>query len=101
MEKKEIEQIIDKIDDIVEDCIEWDESWDGEEESVHKSLCKPRFKNQILDLIIQKLDKAREELLIELQEEFSEFGVPDDVRYTQPVFYINCILEEKLSKLKE
>lgn len=35
-------------------------------------------------VIQQELDRAREEVLIELQEEFSEFGVPDDVRYSQP-----------------
>ena len=53
------------------------------------------------DFIQQELDKAREEVLTELQEEFSEFGVPDDVRYTKPLFYINEIIEEKLSKLKQ
>ena len=52
-------------------------------------------------MIEQQLDKAREEVLTELQEEFSEFGVPDDVRYTKPLFYINEIIEEKLSKLKQ
>ncbi len=51
--------------------------------------------------ILELLDKAREEVLTELQEEFSEFGVPDDVRYTKPLFYINEIIEEKLSKLKQ
>ena len=50
--------------------------------------------------IQQELDKAREDVLIELQKEFSEFGVPDDVRYTQPLFYINEVIEKKLSKLK-
>jgi len=50
--------------------------------------------------MIEELDKAREDVLIELQKEFSEFGVPDDVRYTQPLFYINEVIEKKLSKLK-
>ena len=49
----------------------------------------------------QELDKAREDVLIELQREFSEYGVPDDVRYTHPLFYINNIIEEKLSKLNK
>ena len=49
----------------------------------------------------EELDKAREEVLTELQEEFSEFGVPDDVRDTKPLFYINEVIEEKLSKLKQ
>lgn len=58
-----------------------------------------------LEKFIQKeLDKAREEgkreTLLEMQREFSEYGVPDDVRYTHPLFYINNIIEEKLSKLK-
>ena len=57
--------------------------------------------NILLERFEQELDKAREEVLTELQEEFSEFGVPDDVRYTKPLFYINEIIEEKLSKLKE
>ena len=51
------------------------------------------------EYIEKELDKAREDVLIELQKEFSEFGVPDDVRYTHPLFYINNIIEEKLSKL--
>ena len=49
----------------------------------------------------QELDKAREDVLIELQREFSEYGVPDDVRYTHTLFYINNIIEEKLSKLNK
>ncbi len=57
--------------------------------------------DKLLDFIQQELDKAREDVLTELQEEFSEFGVPDDVRYTKPLFYINEIIEEKLSKLKQ
>ena len=56
--------------------------------------------DKLLDFIQQELDKAREDVLIELQKEFSEFGVPDDVRYTQPLFYINEVIEKKLSKLK-
>ena len=55
---------------------------------------------EITEYFEQELDKAREEVLIELQKEFSEFGVPDDVRYTQPLFYINEVIEKKLSKLK-
>ncbi|MFA7628723.1 MAG: hypothetical protein WCY37_04960 [Candidatus Dojkabacteria bacterium] len=55
---------------------------------------------EILAYIDYELDKAREDVLIELQKEFSEFGVPDDVRYTQPLFYINEVIEKKLSKLK-
>ncbi len=66
----------------------------------------PMTKEEIIYWIVetyidQELDKAREEVLTELQEEFSEFGVPDDVRYTKPLFYINEIIEEKLSKLKD
>jgi len=57
--------------------------------------------DKVEEFIQQELDKAREEVLTELQEEFSEFGVPDDVRYTKPLFYINEIIEEKLSKLKQ
>ena len=53
------------------------------------------------EYIEKELDKAREDVLIELQKEFSEYGVPDDVRYTYPLFYINNIIEEKLSKLKD
>ena len=56
---------------------------------------------ELEDFISQELDKAREDVLIELQKEFSEFGVPDDVRYTQPLFYINGVIEKKLSKLKD
>lgn len=55
---------------------------------------------EITEYFEQELDKAREEVLIELQKEFSEFGVPDDVRYTQPLFYINEVIEKKLSNLK-
>jgi len=55
---------------------------------------------EITEYFEQELDKAREDVLIELQKEFSEFGVPDDVRYTQPLFYINEVIEKKLSKLK-
>ena len=68
---------------------EWEEEW----------YSTPVY-NQI-PFIKDLLDKAREEVLTELQEEFSEFGVPDDVRYTKPLFYINEIIEEKLSKLKQ
>jgi len=57
-------------------------------------------KKEVIETIKQELDKAREDVLIELQKEFSEFGVPDDVRYTQPLFYINEVIEKKLSKLK-
>ena len=57
-------------------------------------------REELEHFIEQELDKAREEVLIELQKEFSEFGVPDDVRYTQPLFYINEVIEKKLSKLK-
>ena len=57
--------------------------------------------NAVVTDIQEAIDKAREEVLTELQEEFSEFGVPDDVRYTKPLFYINEIIEEKLSKLKQ
>ena len=57
--------------------------------------------DMLTDYVLELLDKAREEVLTELQEEFSEFGVPDDVRYTKPLFYINEIIEEKLSKLKD
>ena len=65
----------------------------------------PMTKEEIIYWIVetyidQELDKAREDVLIELQKEFSEFGVPDDVRYTQPLFYINEVIEKKLSKLK-
>jgi hypothetical protein len=56
--------------------------------------------DELANHMIKELDKAREEVLIELQKEFSEFGVPDDVRYTQPLFYINEVIEKKLSKLK-
>ena len=59
----------------------------------------------LIKLIEQEIDKAREEgrreTLLEMQREFSEYGVPDDVRYTHPLFYINNIIEEKLSKLKQ
>ena len=59
------------------------------------------FNREELERFVQQeLDKAREDVLIELQKEFSEFGVPDDVRYTQPLFYINEVIEKKLSKLK-
>ena len=54
----------------------------------------------LVEVVEKELDKAREDVLIELQKEFSEFGVPDDVRYTQPLFYINEVIEKKLSKLK-
>ena len=60
----------------------------------------PTPEQEAIALIKQELDKAREDVLIELQKEFSEFGVPDDVRYTQPLFYINEVIEKKLSKLK-
>ena len=56
--------------------------------------------DMLTDYVLELLDKAREDVLIELQKEFSEFGVPDDVRYTQPLFYINEVIEKKLSKLK-
>ena len=56
-------------------------------------------REELEHFIEQELSKAREDVLIELQKEFSEFGVPDDVRYTHPLFYINNIIEEKLSKL--
>jgi len=59
-----------------------------------------KVKEDVWEWVEDKLDKAREDVLIELQKEFSEFGVPDDVRYTQPLFYINEVIEKKLSKLK-
>ena len=59
--------------------------------------------DKVIDFIEQELSKAREdgrrETLLKMQREFSEYGVPDDVRYTHPLFYINNIIEEKLSKL--
>ena len=58
------------------------------------------YTEELASFISEELDKAREDVLIELQKEFSEFGVPDDVRYTQPLFYINEVIEKKLSKLK-
>ena len=65
----------------------------------------PKRLADFLDFIEQELSKAREEgrreTLLEMQMEFSEYGVPDDVRYTHSLFYINNIIEEKLSKLKD
>lgn len=69
---------------------------DGSEETVFVEF----HLDTLNDFIKKVVDKAREEVLTELQEEFSEFGVPDDVRYTKPLFYINEVIEEKLSKLK-
>ena len=63
----------------------------------------PKRLADFLDFIDSEISKAREEgrreILLEMQREFSEYGVPDDVRYTHPLFYINNIIEEKLSKL--
>lgn len=60
-------------------------------------------REELEHFIEQELSKAREEgrreTLLKMQREFSEYGVPDDVRYTHPLFYINNIIEEKLSKL--
>ena len=59
--------------------------------------------SDLAHLTEQEIEKAREEgrreTLLEMQREFSEYEVPDDVRYTHPLFYINNIIEEKLSKL--
>lgn len=61
--------------------------------------------DELAEHMIKELSKAREEgrreTLLEMQMEFSEYGVPDDVRYTHSLFYINNIIEEKLSKLKD
>ncbi|HNR53510.1 MAG TPA: hypothetical protein PKI16_03490 [Candidatus Dojkabacteria bacterium] len=51
--------------------------------------------------ISQLLSERTREVLEDLQKEFSEYGVPDDVRYTHPLFYINNIIGEKLSKLSK
>ena len=59
--------------------------------------------SDLAHLTEQEIEKEREEgrreTLLEMQREFSEYEVPDDVRYTHPLFYINNIIEEKLSKL--
>jgi hypothetical protein len=82
-----------ELDDLLEDY--WGYPDGGTEEGFI------RGEMGVFELVEKELDKAREEVLIELQEEFSEFGVPDDVRYSTPLFYINEVIERKLSKLKD
>ena len=116
MEKKEItrklKEILSKHEgNTSEGAIYWDSEWvggkqiptggGGYRQEGGKLVCKDKeFYQEMADFISKELDKAREDVLIELQKEFSEFGVPDDVRYTQPLFYINEVIEKKLSKLK-
>ncbi len=57
----------------------------------------------MINMVDKEIEKAEErgrrEVLEELQEDFSEYGVPDDARYTHPLFYINNIIEKKIEDL--
>ena len=78
---------------------EWKEEW-GKLSFEIGSITKEQA-DEIENFISQLLSERTREVLEDLQKEFSEYGVPDDVRYTHPLFYINNIIGEKLSKLSK
>lgn len=61
------------------------------------------IKIDMVNMVDKEIEKAeergRKEVLEKLREDFSEYGVPDDVRYAHPLFYINNIIEKRLEDL--
>lgn len=60
---------------------------------------REELENFISSEIEKAEERGRKEVLEKLREDFSEYGVPDDVRYTHPLFYINNIIEKRLEDL--
>ena len=102
-EKKRIERSIEwLVEEIMRGAIEENRNR-KEKELIRRGEFRERTERLVRNLMTEELDRAREEgrreTLLEMQREFSEYEVPDDVRYTHHLFYINNIIEEKLSKL--